>query len=93
VFAKDSGNATEDQLRHGSSIHSGGHEENLPIEPLFLGQSKEFSAVALAQIKVEEHEVNGLSSEDLKSFFNRPTVGNNVESRLNAEESSDAFPK
>ena len=93
MFAKNSRNARADQLRHRSSIHSCGHKENLPIEPLFLGQSEKFSAVTLAKIEVEKHQVNRLSPEDLKSLFDSPTVGNNVESRLDAQEPSLHSPE
>jgi len=63
------------------------------MEALVLGQSEKFTAVALAQIEIEEDQVNGLLSKDLESLFNRPAVGSNIEPWLCPEKPTYALSK
>jgi hypothetical protein len=60
---------------------------------MFLSQSEKFSAVVLTEIEVEEYQVDLPPAKDPESLFNRPAVGDNFESGLNAEETTHTLPK
>jgi hypothetical protein len=93
VLSKNSRNPRPDQLRSHARIHTCRDNENFSLKSLILCQSQKLPAIALAEIKIKEHNVNRFAPQNLQSLSNCPAVSSYLESRLRREQSACTLSK
>jgi len=82
VLKKDSAH-TSSESPYGLGIrHSGGDHEDPPLKASLPGGGKELEAVFLAQVKVEQNEVDRHLAEDIDGFTDRSATSRHLEVRL-----------
>jgi hypothetical protein len=62
-------------------------------KPLLPCQTEEVLPVSFSQVKIQEHNVDGLLLQSLQSVFDRPASADNFEVSLCSEEPSHTFPE
>jgi hypothetical protein len=88
---EDSRDAAADELGSLVFVHARSHNHDLAAESLLSRQGHEFSAIALAEVEVQQHDVNRCFSQRFKTFFDGVAVRGDAEIWLCGQETRHAL--